>query len=176
MEELNEKQIEIISRTAALAAFEYLEKEKEKQEKLKHDRRLRNIKLLLKHYRSFAVHCADIKLQIVDLDKKLELDELDTDEFAVTSIKRSKERTLAMVKFINKTIEVYKVVCEKTEDPEIKRRYQVIYDLYISEEKKTVLDVSKGQSVHSRTIYKVIDKACETLVVLMFGVDGVKFH
>jgi hypothetical protein len=174
--ELNEKQIEVISRTAALAAFEHLEKEREKQEKRKHDRRLRNIKLLLKNYRSFAIHCADIKLQIIDLDKKLDLDELDTDEFAVTSIKRSKERTLAMVKFINKSLEVYKVVCEKSEDPESNRRYKVIYDLYISDDKKTVTDVARGQSVHSRTIYKDIDKACETLVVLMFGIDGVKFH
>lgn len=174
--ELSEKQIEVISRTAALAAFEHLEKERERREKEKHDRRLRNIKLLLRNYRSFATHCADIKLQINDLDKRLDLDELDTDEFAVASIKRSKERTLAMVKFINKTLEVFKVVCEKSEDPESKRRYQAVIELYVSDEKKTVTDVARGQSVHTRTIYKDIDKACETLVVLMFGVDGVKFH
>ncbi len=173
---LDEKQLEVISMVAAQEALKHLEKEKQKQEKQKHDRRLRNIKLLLRNYRSFAAHCLDIKLEVVELDEKLKLDEIDTDEFAIASIKRSKERTLAMVKFINKTLEVYKTICEKSEDPESKRRYAVVYGMYISDNKKTATDLAYGHSVHNRTIYKDIDKACETLAVLMFRVDGIKFR
>lgn len=36
------------------------------------------------------------------------------------------------------------------------------------------MESSEGQSTHSRTVYKDVDKACETLAVLMFGVDGLK--
>jgi hypothetical protein len=176
---LSEKQLEIITITAAQtavqAALEHIEREKEKQEKLKHDRRLRNIKLLLRNYRSFALHCRDIKLDINALNQKLELDELDTDEFAIRSVLKSKERTLAIVKYINKTLEVYKIICEKSDNPEDKRSYQVVYDLYILDDKQTVKEIAEGQSVHKRTVYKDIDKACETLVVLMFGVDGIRF-
>ncbi|MBG9603947.1 MAG: hypothetical protein ACQEXE_10370 [Bacillota bacterium] len=172
---LSEKQLEVISRAAAQAAFEHLEEERKKHEKQKHDRRLRNIKLLLRNYRAFVVHCADIKLEINELNAKLELDELDTDEFAVMSILKSKKRTLAMVKYINKTLEVYKLISEKSDDTEEARRYQVIHDMYISDLKNTVKEISERHSVHSRTIYKDVDKACETLVVLMFGVDGIRF-
>lgn len=172
---LSEKHIEIISKAAAQAAFEHLEKERQKQEKQKYDRRLRNIKLLLRNYRSFVTHCADIKLDINMLNEKLELDELDTDEFAIRSVLKSKERTLAMVKYINKTFEVYRVICEKSNNPDELRRYQVVYDFYISDDKISAKELSERHSVHSRTIYKDIDKCCETLVVLMFGVDGIRF-
>lgn len=105
---LSEKQLAVISKIV----LEVLEQEKEKEKKRKHDRRLRNVKLLLKNYRAFATHVADIKLEINELNKKLELDELDTDEFAIKSIMKSKELTLAMIKYINKTLEVYKLICE----------------------------------------------------------------
>ncbi|MEK5052060.1 hypothetical protein MHH96_01205 [Niallia sp. FSL K6-0212] len=171
---ISDKQLMVISQAAAQAAFEHLEKEKEKQEKIKHDRRLRNVKLLLRNYRTFAVHTADIKLEINELNAKLDLDELDTDEFAIRSIMKSKELTLAMVKYINKTLEIYRLICEKSDNPEDLRRYKTVYDLYISEQKKTAKELSGGQSVHLRTVYKDVDKACETLVVLMFGVNGIK--
>lgn len=168
---LTEKQLEVITQTV----IECLEKEKEQQAQRKYDRRLRNVKLLLRNYRSFALHCSDIKLEIGELNRKLELDELDTDEFAVRSVLQSKEKTLAMVKFINKTLEVYKTICEQAVDPEEKRRYQVIYQLYISETKNGAKELALGHSVHLRTIYKDVDKACETLAVLMFGVEGLRF-
>lgn len=171
---ISDKQLEMISKAAAQVAFEHLERERQQQEKRKHDRRLRNIKLLLKNYRTFVVHTSNIKLEVIELNRKLELDELDTDEFAIRSVMRSKELTLAMVKYINKTLEVYKIICENSRDPEALRRYQIVYEMYISEEKKTLKEIADGQSVHTRTIYKDVDKACETLVVLMFGVNGLK--
>jgi hypothetical protein len=173
---ISDKQLMVISQAAAQAAFEHLEKEKEKQEKIKHDRRLRNVKLLLRNYRTFAVHTADIKLEINELNAKLDLDELDTDEFAIRSIMKSKELTLAMVKYINKSIEIYRLICEKSDNPEDKRRYQIIYDLYISEDKKTAKQLAERHFVNPRTVYKDVDSGCETLVVLMFGVNGIRFR
>jgi hypothetical protein len=171
---LTEEHLEIISRAAAVAAYDHLEKEKERREKEKHDRRLRNVKLLLRNYRAFVIHCSDIKLEINELNQKLDLDELDSDEFAIRSILKSKERTLAMLKYINKSLEIYRIICEKSGELEKTRRYKVVYDLYISKEKVTIDDLAERHSVNKRTIYKDIDKACETLTVLMFGVNGMK--
>jgi hypothetical protein len=169
---LNEKQLEVIAR----AALEYLDQEKQKQEKQKHDRRLRNVKLLLRNYRSFKLHCEDVKLDIKRLDKKLELDELDTNEFAIESIKRSKERTLAMVKFIDKMIAVFKVMCEQSGKEEDLRIYQSVYYLYISEDKKTAKEIATCQNTDPRTVYRDVKTACKTLSTLVFGVDSIRFY
>lgn len=170
--ELSERQIEIITKTT----LEFLEKEKLKQEKRKHDRRLRNVKLLLRNYRTFKKHCEDVKLEISEIDEKLELDELDTDEFKLQSIRKSKEKTLAMVRFIDKMLAVYKVMCEQTGRPEEVRKYDVIIKMYVEKEKKTAEEISAMQNVAVRTVFGDIEKACKDLSVLVFGLDGIRFH
>lgn len=167
---LSEKQLEVITKTV----LEIHKQEIEKQEKQKQDRRLRNVKLLLQNYRSFVAHTADIKLDINDLDQKLELDELETDEFAIRSIKRSKERTLAMVMFINKMLQVYKTMCEQSNNPEEFRKYKTIDLLYISGNKKTFEQVAECHHVHVRTVNRDAREAIESLSVLIFGVDGIR--
>lgn len=171
MAKLDEKYIAVIAKTT----LEYLDKEKEKREKKRHDRRLRNVKLLLKNYRVFAKHCEDIKLEINELDEKLELVDLDTDEFKLESIKRSKERTLAIVRFVNKMLKVYQLMCEQSNKPEEARRYETIHYLYISADKKTAEEISALQSVAVRTVFLDVEKACKDLSGLVFGVDGVRF-
>ncbi len=168
--------MEKVAAVAVKTALEFLEKENKDREKRKHDRRLRNIKLLLRNYRSFVNHCQDIKLDIQILNDRLELEELDTDEFAIESIKRSKERTLVMVRFINQMMNVYKIMSEQSHQPEDYRRYQVVYGMYVSEDRLTVDDISAMHNISRRTVYVDIDKACETLSVLMFGIDGIKLY
>ena len=176
---ITEEQLKLItetaSQTASQEAIKAWQKQELKKEKEKHDRRLRNMKLLLRNYRTFVKHCKDVEADIKGLKSKLDLDDLDTDEFKIQSIMRSKERTLAMVDYINQALKVYKVMCEESEDIEDQRRYQVIYGMYISKEKQTAKKLASGHSVHERTIYKDIDNACKTLSVLMFGVDAIKF-
>ncbi|WP_244943841.1 hypothetical protein [Siminovitchia fortis] len=172
---LSEKQLDTIAKAAANAAIEAYENHKNQQEKKKHDRRLRNIKLLLRNYRSFKKHCEDVRLEINILDEKLELEYLDSNEFKIESIKRSKEKTLAMVRYIDKVLTVYKVMCEQSGDPEEIRRYQTIHQFYISDGKMTADEIAAWHTVAKRTVYRDIEKACKALAVLMFGVDGVKF-
>lgn len=168
--QLTDKHLEVITKTA-IAVWE--EKKKD-QEKKKYDRRLRNIKLLLRNYRSFVKHCGIIKVEIVEINEEIESALLDSDELKLESIKKSKEKTLAMVKFINKMLAVYKATCEQGK-PEDLRRYEVIHYMYISEEKKTAEEISALQSVAVRTIFLDIEKACKDLSVLVFGIDGVHF-
>jgi hypothetical protein len=167
--ELSEKQLEVISRTV----IDYLEQEKEKQEKEKFDRRLRNIRLLLKNYRSLVKHCEGVRIEIKKLDEKLALDLLDTDEFAIEAIKVSKKRTLATVKFVARMVSVYGKMCDE-ESEEAIRRYQTVYALYISEKRKTAKEIATCHKVEERTVYRDVNNSLEPLSVLMFGVDGLK--
>lgn len=173
---ITEKQLQLITEIASREAIKALREYTQKQKKERHDRRLRNIKLLLKNYRSFKKHCEDIKLEIDEINERIGFVTIDSDEFKLESIKRSKEKTLIMVKYTEKMMDVYRVICEQSDDKDDMRRYETVNHLYISDDKKTVDEIASGHLVHKRTVYKDIDKACETLVVLMFGIDGVKFN
>lgn len=172
MAKISQKHLEVITETAVKTALEHLEKHKKEEEKKNYDRRLRNIKLLLRNYRSFIKHVDDVKLDIKELDEQLVLD--DIDEYSIKTIKQSKEKTLILIRYIQKMMKVYKFMCEQSSNPEDLRRYQIIYDMYISEEKKTAEEIAQGHFLHRRTVYKEINKASETLSVLMFGADGIK--
>jgi len=172
---LLEQVAKISAETAVQTAIEYLEQEKQKQKKMKRDRRLRNIKLLLRNYRSFTVHCEGIKVGLDRLNNMLQIDDLETDEAAIESIKRSKERTLAIVKFIDQMLEVYKVLSERSEKPEDLRQYQTIYKMYIASEKYSAEKIAECHKVDVRTVYRDINSACETLSGLIFGADFIRF-
>lgn len=173
---LSEKQLEVISKAAAQAAFEHLEQQRQKQEKEKRDRRLRNTKLLLRNYRNFKRHCESIPEELKNLDEYLELDELGKEDLAVESIKRSKERTMAMVKFIDKMLAVYKVMSDMSTKEEDKRSYQTIYLLYISDKKFSAAEVATCHNTDVRTVYRDVDRACKALSSLIFGVDSIRFY
>lgn len=173
---LNAKMIEEVARTAAQAALEYLEKEKQKVKQQKRDNRLRNIRLLLKNYRSFVKHSEKIKEELTSGQKEKVMEELYGDDFAIETIRRSKERTLAMVQFMRRMTDVYHLMCEESHDDNEKRRYQIIYDLYLSEEKMTVEKIAECHFLDKRTVFREVNKACETLSVLIFGVDAIRFE
>lgn len=168
---LSENELELIARTVV----DVLAKEKEKEKKITHDRRLRNVKLLLRNYRSFKIHCDDTLEDIKKLDEYLELDEFGNNELAIEAIKRSKRRTIAMVKFIEKMMDIFKIMCDQSEKEEDKRVYQSVYFLYISDITFSAKDIAERHNTDPRTVYKDIDKACKTLSSLIFGVDSIQF-
>ncbi|QQE75706.1 HTH domain-containing protein [Brevibacillus composti] len=173
---LSPKMLEDITRIAVEAAMDFQEKEKQKQQKAKKDWRLRNTKLLLKHYRSFVKHSEGVKEKLSALESAEAIEDLYTDELAIESIKRSKQRTLAMVQFIQRMMKVYKMMCETSGQTEDMRRYQIIHELYIAEEKRTVEELAEFHKIEPRTVYNDVKNATKTLSVLIFGVDGVELY
>ncbi|ERM17335.1 hypothetical protein [Brevibacillus laterosporus] len=173
---LNPELLESITRAAVQAVIDFQVKEKKKQEKAKKDWRLRNTKLLLKNYRAFVAHCGKIETEMELLDMAEVLDELYTEDFAVESIRRSKQRTKAMVDFISRMLNAYKNMCEQSGKTEEIRRYKIIYALYISEQKQEIEDVAKCHKIETRTVYRDITEAVKTLSVLVFGVDGLRLE
>lgn len=161
-----------VAEIAARVAIEFVQKEQDKQRKSQRDRRLRNTRLLLKNYRRFAVHAVNLKDELDELNILEQADMLDQD-FAIESIKRSKERTLAIVKFVDQMLKVYRLLCESTGRAEDMRRYDTVYQMYISEEKKTADEIAECHSVDRSTVFRDIKAATNALTALFFGVDGV---
>ena len=54
------------------------------------------------------------------------------------------------------------------------RKYKVIYELYISEDEKTVEELAEKLNVSTRSVYNDIDDAARGITPLIFGVDGLK--
>lgn len=173
--QLTDEQVKLVTEIVSQKAIEAYVKFDKEQRKARHDRRLRNIKLLLRNYRSFVRHTEDIKLEIADLEEEIELSFLESEEFAIESIRRSKERTLTMVRYIQKMIKVYEKMSQD-EGEEGKRQFRVVHDYFIGDKKMTVKEIAECQNVDPRTVYRDIDKAAETLSVLMFGVDAIRFN
>lgn len=173
-QKLTEEVTKLSAETAVKAAMEFLEKEKKQKEKAKKDWRLRNTKLLLKNYRSFVAHSLEIHEEMDAFKKAKALEELYSEDFAVESIKRSKQRTYAMVQFMERMLEVYRTMCEDSEQLEDMRRYQVICEMYIWGKKSTAEQVAKCHKIELRTVYRDINEAVKTLSVLIFGVDGIR--
>lgn len=172
---LNPELLESITRAAVQAVIDFQVKEKKKQQKAKKDWRLRNTKLLLRNYRSFVAHSHDIQKEIDAFKKAKALEELYSEDFAVESIKRSKQRTYAMVQFMERMLDVYRTMCEESVQPEDLRRYQVICEMYISAEKTTAEKIAKCHFIDLRTVYRDINEASKALSVLIFGVDAIEF-
>jgi hypothetical protein len=170
---LNEEQLEIISKAAALAVYELLERENQKRKKDRQDRRLHNIKLLLRNYRSLVLHCEDWKDELVAIDRT-SIQDLDISTIsieAIESIKKSKEKSLAMVMFIRSKMLAYKNSCT---DEELKY-FRVLEKKYLTEYKYSILDIAEDEQIDRATVYRYLDKAISELPVVFFGVDAIQF-
>lgn len=171
----NEELINQIVKVAVQTAIDYMEQKIKEDRKKRVDRRLRNTKLLLINYKNFKLHCSDIKDELTKLDDPDLLDNLDTEELVIESIKRSKQRTLVMVRFIDRMLEIYKRLALTSSKPEEKRRYETIYKLFITEEEFTAEMVAKCHNVDKRTVHRDVKDAVESLSALIFGIDSIRF-
>jgi hypothetical protein len=161
--------------------MEYIRKEKENRRLNRLDRRLRNTKMLLREYKKLCIHSRDAvdknqcKEIVIDI-----LDELDSFEYSddlyIESIKRSKERTAIIVEHIKKMMQIYKYMSTKSRKPEELRRYNIILKMYMKSPEATVEELSAEYHIDTRSIYRDIEKAVETLASLIFGIDGLKVY
>lgn len=170
---LKEKEIEQVASVAVRTALEHLEKERAKDKKRKRDYRLHNIKLLLKNYRALVIHCEDIKTEL-DLIDSTSIQDLDIDTInleSIESIKRSKEKSFAMVMFIRNKMQAYKDSCTDEE----MRCFRVLEKKYLTEKKYTIQQIADIENIEKTTVYRDLNKAIEDLPVIFFGVDAIDF-
>lgn len=168
--------------TGTKAAMDYLAEEKKAQKKGRHDRRLRNTRLLLKNYRTFKQHAQgavfnakQAKENAVDI-----LDGLDDftfdDSLYIESIKRSQQRTIIILRHIDEMLKYYRIACEESGREDEMRCFRIIMKTYIDDEKKTAEQIAEEEHIERRTVYKNINSAIKPLSALIFGVDSIKLY
>lgn len=176
---------DIYEKAAAIGAREALKefkKEREKEFGKRADRRLRNTKLLLRNYHMLKEHAENsvfgrTQMEESALDILESMMSLYDNEIIIESIKRSATRTAIIVSHIETMLGLYAVYCEKSLNRDIDmRRYEVLWDRYISENILSVKKIAEKQNISTRNVYEDIKMATERLAALIFGVDGLNVH
>lgn len=171
---ITEKQLKFITEIASKEAIKAFKADLEKQEEIKHDRRLHNIKLLLKNYRSLVLHCENKKIELAELEET-SIQDLDIDTInleSIEAIKQSKIKSIAMVYFIQSKMEAYKRSCREDE----LKYYRVLERKYVTPKKYTISDIAEMENIDERTVHRYLKRAIEDLPVIFFGVSAIKFE
>lgn len=146
----------------------------------RYDRRLRNTRLLLKHYRDLHIHESITDNSFEDIEECNAIDILDdidvlNEENYIQSISRTRNRTKIIIQHIDKALKYYEAICS-TESK--KRKYNIVYDLYIAKVENNVAptyeDIAKKYDISIKTVTRDMNNAIEDLSILFFGIDGIK--
>lgn len=163
--------------------IKYIKGQEYYKTKKRYDRRLRNTRLLLKHYRSLKAHnkmVNSIKDEIYTenaVDVLDDIEALNDEEQYVQALSRTKIRTLVIVGHMNKAMRYYEAIC-KSEGKVKERRYNIIKYVYLDPTKDDLTPTYEEAAEHFnltvRTIGRDIRSAIEDLSILFFGIDGIK--
>lgn len=163
---------------ATKAAIKVCEREKAKQNKRRSDRRMRDTKRLLMHYREIKVHAEDaiaslseINDEDYDFFRRLMEDDHRVD---VESIVTSKVRTSIMLDQIDTMLRKYQQIAYASRRDEEMRRYRVLEAMCISDEPKTVQEIAAAENIVERTVYRDLDMAFAKMGALLFGVQWIE--
>lgn len=165
------------ARIGAEAAIAKYESERKKQKKLRSDRRLRDTKRLMKHYREIKLHAEDAIAALAEMSdedydffQKLMEDDESVD---VQAIVTSKARSSVMLAQIDAMLHKYEEISVASHREEDTRRYRILEAMYILDEPFTAAEVAQRENVNERTVYRDIEVACEKMGALLFGIQWI---
>lgn len=165
---------------AALKASERMRRNYKKQE---YDWKHHNTKLLLRNYRRLNEYYRNA---VFDTESAVEADEgfeeilrsmsgKTVDEgMLVESIQRNYLYTKIIMTHINKMLDCYKVMCERSVRSEDMRRWRVLDALYLAPECTPAEEIARAEGVDKRTVYRDIDTCADDLTILFFGAGGIE--
>jgi len=171
--------IELAALTATQTALKVYEKTT-KQAKIKRsDMRLHRTDLLMKNYRALYNHCLDAvsekrKIKDCAIDILDEIEEYIDDELYIESIKKSAQRTIIIVSHVQKMLDIYQILAEKSKDPIQLRRFTAMYMRYVDETIPTIQRISEHLKIDRSVVYDDINIAFQTFGPLLFGIDSLK--
>lgn len=160
---LSKRQLEIIAETV-LKEHQKLSKKEQAAEK---DWRLRNTKLLLKHYQMLQKHCEEITEDLEDYEEIV----FDPAELNLKALMKYKAKTKKMLDYFDATWGSYQGFC-KDKGTAAHRRCDILYKLYISSANYNRVDLAEFYDVDERTVRRDESKAMEELSVFLFGIDS----
>jgi len=161
--------------------IKYIKEQEYKKTTKRYDRRLRNTRLLLKHYRDFKIHgklVGSSDNQIYErnaIDILDNIEAIDDEEQYVQALNRTKIRTSIIVSHIDKALKYYDAIC-KSEGGTKERRYKIIKYMFIDPNNiiPTYEETAEYFKLNIRTVGRDIKATIEDLSILFFGIDGVK--
>ena len=166
----------------AKAAVKAVERERKAYRKKQYDWKYQNTKLLLRNYRRLNAYYENAIFSIEDAE---EADESFEDimrnmgrpadeEIFVESIQKNYLATRIIMTHVNKMLDCYEIMCERSNRQDDKRRWRVLEGLYLSENYTTAEQIAKQEHIDKRTVYKDIDVCAADLTALFFGVGGIE--
>ena len=166
----------------AKAAVKAVERERKAYRKRQYDWKYQNTKLLLRNYRRLNAYYQNAIFSIEDAE---EADESFEDimrsmgrpadeEIFVESIQKNYLATRIIMTHVNKMLDCYQIMCERSNRQDDKRHWRVLEGLYLSENYTTAEQIAKQEHIDKRTVYKDIDVCAADLTALFFGVGGIE--
>lgn len=167
----------------AKAAVRAVERERKKIQQQQYDWKYHNTKLLIRNYRRLNEY---FKNAVFELDEAEEIDDSfedimrlmqnrgSTEDIFVESIKRNFLYTKIIMTHVNKMLDVYHIMCERSSRADDARHWRVLENLYIADDYTTADKIAQAEHIDKRTVYKDIDVCISDLTALMFGVSGLE--
>lgn len=157
-----------IIRIAVKASKEYDQKQRIQEIKTKQNKRLRNTRLLLKHYSNFKDHIdeAIYKGYSLNFDDNENLDKV----ISINSIKDSISRTHVILTHVKAMLDLYQSNCDKAGPLEQRKLRGLKY--YYFEQMK-LADIAIKEEVDERTCLRDIRAAEDKMCAYIFGIDGI---
>lgn len=160
---------EEIIKLAVAASKEYDKQQKIKNLEIKKDRRLRNTRLLLKHYNKFKEHIDKaiyMGTSIDFVDNKDNIEEVIT----INSVRESISRTHIMLVHVRTMLQIFENYCKHSNEIE-KRRYRTLDCFYFKN--MTLEDIADIEEVDERTSLRDLRCAEDKMCALIFGIEGI---
>ncbi len=166
----------------AKAAMKAVERERRAYRKKQYDWKYQNTKLLLRNYRRLNAYYENAIFSIKDAaeadvsfeDIMRSMGRPADEEIFVESIQKNYLVTRIIMTHVNKMLECYEVMCERSNRQDDKRHWRVLEGLYLSENYTTAEQIAKQEHIDKRTVYKDIDLCAADLTTLFFGVGGIE--
>ena len=166
----------------AKAAVKAVERERRAYRKKQYDWKYQNTKLLLRNYRRLNAYYENAIFSIEDAaeadvsfeDIMRSMGRPADEEIFVESIQKNYLATRIIMTHVNKMLDCYEIMCERSNRQDDKRHWRVLEGLYLSENYATAEQVAKQEDIDKRTVYKDIDVCAADLTALFFGVGGIE--
>lgn len=168
---------------AATAAAKVTERERKRLQRQNTDKRYHDTKLLIKKYRQLNEYYQNA---VYDEEAAEEVDEdfeeimrsfgvsFKEKELTANSIRRNYLVTRVVMAHVNKMLDVFQTMCEKSNRASDKRRWKILNDLYLAEEPTTAEELAQQENISKRAVYDIVDRCIPDLTILFFGICGIE--
>lgn len=166
----------------AAAAIKAAERERKKIRQQQYDWKYHNTKLLLRNYRRLNTYYENAVFSTESAEEADEdfedimrsMGRMTDEEIIVESIQKSFATTKIIMTHVNKMLDCYKIMCERSKRPDDARHWRVLEGLYLADDYTTAEEIARRERIDKRTVYRDIDICAADLTALFFGVGGIE--